>query len=169
MRLPVHLIAPPVLPAAIPSPLATGAGPQGIDVPNSQKAIKWILAKSPGAAFAYIKSDRRHPVRVLIYGGADTTALDNVRLSPLHLAMRKGHAEVALVLLEHSADATAPDRQGFAIRGIPGHLEVARVLLDRGAGVIVRDKDGWTPQHRAALRGHAEVARALLCRRDSPG
>ncbi|KAI0284832.1 hypothetical protein BC826DRAFT_1179183 [Russula brevipes] len=67
MRLPVHLIAPPVLSAAIPSPLATGAGPQGIDVPNLQKAIKWLLAKSPGAAFAYIKSDRRHP-----YGALDT-------------------------------------------------------------------------------------------------
>ena len=36
------------------------------------------------------------------------------------------------------------------------------MLLDRGAAIDARDIDGWTPLHRASLRGHVQVVRVLL-------
>ena len=63
---------------------------------------------------------------------ADINLKDNRGLSALHVACYKGHADAALVLLDH------------------------------GASVLLRDSKGMTPLHLAALGGSAALARALL-------
>ena len=85
--------------------------------------------------------------------------------TPLHVALRSGHAGVARLLLEHGADAKAQDGDKstpllLASRG--GHAEVARVLLKHGVDPEVQDEDGWSPLEVASFHGHVEVARVLL-------
>ncbi|KAI0289866.1 ankyrin repeat-containing domain protein, partial [Russula brevipes] len=71
----------------------------------------------------------------------------------------------ALTLLEHGADAIAPDNDGrtpLHLASFEGDLEVIRILLGRGADTTAQDKDGWTPFRLALLNRHEEVALVLL-------
>ena len=85
--------------------------------------------------------------------------------TPLHSALRHGQANVALLLLEHGADANARDNK----KGTPlllaskgGHADVVRVLLKQGVDIEGRADDNWSPLDRASDGGHVEVVRVLL-------
>jgi len=43
-----------------------------------------------------------------------------------------------------------------------GHMEVACVLVEHGAGATPQDKVGWTPMNWASANGHLDVARFLI-------
>jgi ankyrin repeat protein len=49
---------------------------------------------------------------MLIERGADVTAQDKVRVTPLHLASFQGEVEVARMLIERGADVTAQNKVG---------------------------------------------------------
>src|SRR6266850_539815 len=85
--------------------------------------------------------------------------------TPLNLASRQGHIEVAHFLVEHGADATARDKYGQtplheASEG--GHIELAQFLVQHGADVTARDKYGSTPLHEASEGGHIKLAQFLV-------
>ena len=85
--------------------------------------------------------------------------------TPLHAALHGGHADIALLLLEHGSDAKAKDDNEdtplhLASQG--GHVEVARVLLEHGVDMESRDGEEFNPLDRASEEGHVEVARVLL-------
>ena len=89
----------------------------------------------------------------------------NNESTPLHLASRGGHVEVARFLVEHEADVTARDHLG----GTPlhqastfGHIDLARFLVEHGADVTARDGDGATPLHQASTFGCVGLARFLV-------
>ena len=85
--------------------------------------------------------------------------------TPLHVASRRGHADVAQLLLEHGADADARDDENCTplLRASQyGHARVARVLVELGVNTEARDEDGWSPLERASNEGHVEVAQVLL-------
>jgi len=74
-------------------------------------------------------------VRILVRAGADVNAANGVtRATALHMAARRGH------------------------------LEIARVLLDAGASPRARDRKGDTPLERANHCRRHEVARLLAAR-----
>ena len=85
--------------------------------------------------------------------------------TPLHVALRWGHANIAQLLLDHGADARAPDgykRTPLHLASDGGHVEVARVLLERGVDTEARDDFSWSPLERASSEGHVELIRVLL-------
>jgi ankyrin repeat protein len=112
--------------------------------------------------------------------------------TPLHVASRQGHSDVAQLLLDHGGDSEAEDGDKCAplvLASQGGHVEVARVLLEHGANTETRDdrkrittflasEDGYvvtasdlggdmnrlnrTPLLLASQLGHVELARVLL-------
>jgi len=85
--------------------------------------------------------------------------------TPLYLASREGHVEVARLLLKYGADLAAQTKDGWTpLHRAPdrGNVKLAQLLLERGADAAAQTKDGWTPLHRASDRGDMEIARLLL-------
>jgi ankyrin repeat protein len=86
-------------------------------------------------------------------------------VTPLHLASRDGHAEVARVLLEHGADVDAGDKSNRTpLRRALNRkqVEVAQVLIKNNAYIGVQGEDRWTPLHWASEHRQVELAQALL-------
>ena len=74
--------------------------------------------------------------QLLLAHGADPTAQDEDRWSPLHFASQNGHVEVAQFLVEHGADPTAQIKDGRSplhLASQNGHVEVAQLLVGHGA------------------------------------
>ncbi len=104
-------------------------------------------------------------VRLLIEKGADATAEDEDKKTPMHLAAFNGHVEVVRRLIEKGADATAEDKDKkipLHLAAENGHLEVVRLLIEKGADATAEDKDKKTPVHLAAFNGHLDIVRLLI-------
>jgi len=80
--------------------------------------------------------------------GADATAQDRNRSTPLHGASSSGNVDLAQLLVEHGANVTAQDKDGST----PLHrmssdsdVNLARFLVERGCRCDSQEKDGETP------------------------
>ena len=93
--------------------------------------------------------------------------------TPLQVAVRRGHVEVARVLLKHGADTETrdkDDRTPLLSATQNRHVELARLLLEHGAYTEVREKDAYdifaarstSALEWAAGLGHVELVQALL-------
>ena len=85
--------------------------------------------------------------------------------TPLHLALQRGHMEIARLLVEHGSHATAQDNQGWTPlhwAAKEGSIDLACLLIEHGANVTAQDHDGWTPLHWAMLRGSADISQFLI-------
>ncbi len=95
-------------------------------------------------------------VQKLIEFGADILAQDSHGDTPLLLALRNQHADIALLLINAGADVNVigSDRWTpllLALRNTDTNSVVA--LLAAGANVNVRTDGGWTPLHLSVRNG----------------
>ena len=85
--------------------------------------------------------------------------------TPLMVAARSGHADIARILIEKGAtiDATVDaDATALGMASSRGHAEVVAVLLEGGATVDLRLKDDRTALFWAAEAGAEDVVALLL-------
>ncbi|KAH8983016.1 ankyrin repeat-containing domain protein [Lactarius akahatsu] len=120
------------------------------------------------------KHDSQDGVRVaqlLLESGVDVDAQDMDHDTPLHSASYNGRFEIARVLLDHDAKASAKNDRGET----PLHqvskgeyesqvngIGIARLLLDRDVDVNAQDMKHVTPLHLASWCGKLEIAKLLL-------
>jgi ankyrin repeat protein len=98
-----------------------------------------------------------HPQSVNTQGGNGGT--------PLHAALRNGHSEVALFLLQHCAKANVKDSQHetpLHIASQEGYTDVIGSLITHGADANAEDRQIETPLSLASRHGRLEAVRLLL-------
>jgi ankyrin repeat protein len=84
---------------------------------------------------------------------------------PLHVAVEKGHIEVAKYLLVNDADVNARTQQGqtpLFMGAASAEAELVELLVENGAEIDPVDQQGVTPLSTAARNGHVPAVRLLL-------
>lgn len=114
-------------------------------------------------------------VALLLQAGADAAERDDEGRSPLLYASRRGHAQVAALLLDHVLQAhgeaalagfcDAADETGLTplmAAAQMGETECCRALLGHWASVTPADDCGSTALHAAARRGRLGAVQEIL-------
>jgi len=94
--------------------------------------------------------------------GADLTAQDKLKSTPLHGASVSGKVDLAHFFVEHGADTTAKDDHGTTLLHVAvssrwATLDLMRFLVEYSANTTAQDKDGLTPLHRNSFNGYVDV------------
>jgi ankyrin repeat protein len=120
----------------------------------------------------------RKTVASLLAAGANVDgepAIHNGRnvwgYTPLYVAAREGHAEVARLLVDAGADRTRADHAGFQplhAAAAFGRVDAVKVLLDAGVPVDARAERGDTAARLAAARRQDQTLALLLSRGADP-
>jgi ankyrin repeat protein len=121
-----------------------------------------------GLRRAAIKGDV-DTVKVLLSKGANVNFRSR-GWTILMFVARRGHTEVAKILLAHSADSNASGAEGGQFSGATaltiasehGHVEIVKLLLAHNANVNAKNNHGNTALMYAAEYGHSEIAEVLL-------
>ena len=85
--------------------------------------------------------------------------------SPLHAALRKGHSDIALFLLDHHADPNVKDNRcqtPLHIASHEGYTEAIQSLMTRGVDPNAKDSKNETPLTVASRHGRLEAIQLLL-------
>lgn len=91
-------------------------------------------------------------VKAYLKSGGLIDKRDADRWTPLMLAVREGHLEVAKCLLRSGANLEAKDGDKWTamhVAAANGHPHCCQLLLDRGANVRAIDENKRTPLHWA--------------------
>jgi ankyrin repeat protein len=144
-----------------PGRLALRAGHEGV--------VKLLVGRGaavPDIRTAAIAGKLDRAVVLLKKAPALARTRNERQQTPLHLAAKHGHADVAEVLLAHGAPVDAADEGGWRplhLAAQRGHEAVVRVLLAHKADVRgVLPETRLEPLHLAAAAGRVRVAEALL-------
>jgi len=117
---------------------------------------------------AVLKNDRAG-VENLLRAGAAVDAADARGQTPLFLAARDGHKEIAELLIAHGANPAKRDfwKSGNAplhVAAERGQSEIVQLLLDKGVKVNFSNRHGQTALLLAAWNRHPDTFALLLKR-----
>jgi ankyrin repeat domain-containing protein 50 len=107
-------------------------------------------------------------VRLLLQYGADIAATNGQGWTALHEAVWHGHYHIMRLLIEHGANVTCKDVDGYPFlcrasqRG--RDIETIRLLLDSGADIEATNRDGWTATREAVFHGWRDILLLLLAK-----
>jgi ankyrin repeat protein len=94
---------------------------------------------------------------------------DKMGMTPLHMAARNDHKDVAEFLLASGADVNAKDSNGaftpldLALSSYH-YMDVVTLLIDKGADVNARSGQGLSALMETAMRGQKDAAALLLAK-----
>ena len=105
--------------------------------------------------------------KFLIQAGVHAHMVDDDGMTPLLWATKRGHTEVACLLLKAKASVdfvanNAKGRSALGVASARGDVGFMQLLLGAGASKDLADQRGITALMRACAEGHAEAARLLL-------
>lgn len=106
-------------------------------------------------------------LRLLQRAGADPDRKSDDGDYPIHGAVRAGHADAVVLLLNVRPDLLRFDREGMsplALAAAQGNEKIAALLLEAGAPVEWGDKQQRSPLWWAVYRNKQDMARYLLKR-----
>jgi ankyrin repeat protein len=101
----------------------------------------------------------------LLVERVDLESSDSHGFTPLAIATREGHEEVASLLMHNGADVNASDenRQSpLMVAALAGYKSIAELLINNGADVNASDSYGQTPLTIAVSGGFEPMARLLI-------
>lgn len=105
-------------------------------------------------------------IRELLSSGAELETRDSSESTPLLIATRANHIEVARILINANADVNAKDNiddTPFLYAGAEGRNEILKMILATGkANLEDTNRYGGTALIPAAHHGHPETVRILL-------
>ena len=81
----------------------------------------------------------------LLEAGAEVEVCTDNRLTPLHIALRFGNADLVRLLLSHNADVTARYEQEHSSLHYVNSLESMELVVAAGAEIDARNTQGQTP------------------------
>jgi len=109
--------------------------------------------------------ERHEPVaRYLLSQDADVHEPGDGRNTPLHLAVRRGSAELVQALVDANAPLNAQndgEATPLHVAAHYGNVAAIEVLLASRVALEVKDAMAYTPLHYAAAQGHVEATKAL--------
>ena len=172
----------PVIPSEARSWSVVGDMREGGEAANLQKWIARNPRKINNQYGAFCETllhvaaqwGREDLAELLVAGGANVEALNEIDERPLHVAARYGRPTVAQLLLSRGADVGAGGRRantplhaascGLGTQSnIAGRLHVAKLLLAAGADVNARERgSGFTPLRCATNYESRSTAMAEL-------
>jgi ankyrin repeat protein len=86
-------------------------------------------------------------------------------LTPLEVAIRKGHIDIVKILLSNNAELITSSKDGVTcshLAAAGGHDEILKILYQKGADFNVENQAGQRPLHYATLNNQLSTVKLLI-------
>jgi ankyrin repeat protein len=129
-------------------------------------------AKQDYSLFEAVEKGDLEQLELLISKGADVNLKNQEGWTPLHIAAKEGHVDIAALLIKNRAEVnerinSRDDPSGLTplhIAAYSNHVDVVELLIGAGAQINVHGTYGHTPLEYAAGRGDKDIVELLLAK-----